>query len=275
MNSLFIFLVSSWLICQSSAASADDGATGNQSNVVKQIYPTASKLPENILRFYLYFSAPMREGDFLNYIHLYDEDGNDLKGMFFDNQYELWDPTHHRLTVLVDPGRVKTGLVAHETMGRAFVPGKTYRLVIDKAWKTLRGKPLQSDFVKTFSVTSEDGTPPDAKQLKVTHPRAGSRGPLTLNLPEPLDHAQLVNFINVKDKHGKVLKGDVGLEQNETVWKFIPTEFWSSGKYAVEIDVRLEDLAANNFTGQFDRAVNKQELYPQEGVISIEFEIDE
>src|SRR5687768_15167756 len=41
--------------------------------VVKQVYPTADKLPENLLKFYVHFSAPMRRGRIYDHIRLFEE----------------------------------------------------------------------------------------------------------------------------------------------------------------------------------------------------------
>ena len=38
--------------------------------IVSQVYPTADSLPENLLKFYLHFSAPMSQGNVYSHIHL-------------------------------------------------------------------------------------------------------------------------------------------------------------------------------------------------------------
>ena len=43
--------------------------------VVEEIYPTADVLPENHLKFYLHFSAPMSRGEAYLRVHLLDEAG--------------------------------------------------------------------------------------------------------------------------------------------------------------------------------------------------------
>ncbi len=63
---------------------------------VTRVYPSSSTVPENLLRFYVYFSSPMGEGDALEHLSLLDESGREVRGVFFDNFYELWDPTRRR-----------------------------------------------------------------------------------------------------------------------------------------------------------------------------------
>lgn len=105
----FAFLISSCL------------AEEKKPNVfVEEVYPSSNILPENLLRFYIYFSEPMMTSDSLESVYLADSNGKKLKGVFFKNRFDLWSSDKTRLTLLFDPGRVKTGLVAHNKMGRAF-----------------------------------------------------------------------------------------------------------------------------------------------------------
>lgn len=242
------------IACSMHAAYAD--RLPGAATVVTAVYPASDVLPENTIRFYVYFSAPMREGDFLKYVHLYDEEGNDLNGVFFDNVYELWDPTRQRLTILFDPGRVKIGLQAHERMGRALVPGRHYRLILDASWPDIHGRPLDSGFEKAFVVTAEDKGPPEWRQWEITAPEPGTLASVSIDLGEPLDHALLVAFLRIKNAEGVTIGGEIMLEDAETVWHLTPREKWQPGEYTLEIDPRLEDLAGNNLRGSFERRAN-------------------
>jgi hypothetical protein len=48
---------------------------GSSSTVVAALYPTPSTLPENLLKFYIHFSAPMSRGEAYQRIHLLDAAG--------------------------------------------------------------------------------------------------------------------------------------------------------------------------------------------------------
>lgn len=76
---------------------------------VQTIYPTSSTIPENLLKFYLQFSAPMSRGGIYQHLHLLEEDGTAVELPFLELDEELWDPTMTRLTLLIDPGRIKRG----------------------------------------------------------------------------------------------------------------------------------------------------------------------
>ncbi|MGR5147958.1 hypothetical protein ACQKP8_15595 [Photobacterium alginatilyticum] len=66
--------------------------------------------------------------------------------VFLDNKFALWSTDSSRLTLLFDPGRVKTGLVAHNAMGRALIPGEDYQLVIDPILEDVAGNRITGLF---------------------------------------------------------------------------------------------------------------------------------
>src|SRR5262249_58737339 len=125
------------------------------------VYPSADVLPENLLKFYLHFSAPMSRGHSYDHIHLQDEAGKDVKLPFLEIDEELWDPTMTRLTLFIDPGRIKRGVRPLEEIGPALESGKSYTLVIDREWKDAAGNPLRDAFRKTFKVGPTDREPLD------------------------------------------------------------------------------------------------------------------
>ena len=70
------------------------------STVVSHVYPSMAVLPENQLKFYICFSAPMSRGDVYRCIHLLDESGKEVKWPFLELDEELWDATGTRFTAL-------------------------------------------------------------------------------------------------------------------------------------------------------------------------------
>ncbi|MCH7864908.1 MAG: hypothetical protein IIC56_06820, partial [Proteobacteria bacterium] len=99
-----------------------------------QVYPSADVLPENLLKFYLHFSAPMSRGDSYQHIRLVRQNGSVVDLPFLELDQELWDRRQTRLTLLFDPGRIKRGLKPHEEVGPALKPGRRYTLEIDAHW---------------------------------------------------------------------------------------------------------------------------------------------
>jgi len=145
---------------------------------VEAIYPSASVLPSNQLKFYIHFSGPMSETDSYRYIHLLRADGREVDAPFLLLGEELWDRDGKRFTLLFNPGRVKRDLVPNKEMGAPLESGQSYSLAIDAAWPDASGRPLQEGFRKNFRVGPEDRRSPDPKTWKLTAPAAGGRAPL-------------------------------------------------------------------------------------------------
>jgi hypothetical protein len=220
--------------------------------VVRQIYPSADVVPENLLKFYLHFSAPMQRGNIYDYISLHDRSGKKVELPFLEIDEELWDPTMTRLTLFIDPGRIKRGVLPLEEIGPSLEAGKSYTLVINPAWKDANGNPLQKEFQKAFQVAPPDREPPDPARWKIQAPRSGTREPLTIDFPEPMDHALASRVISVVDKSGKRIPGSIILAAQEQRWQLVPDAMWEPGNYALVIQTTLEDLAGNNIGKPFE-----------------------
>ena len=139
------------------------------------IYPSAAELPENQLRFYLHFSAPMSRGELYDHVRLLRADGTQVEGAFLEIGEELWDAAGTRLTLLFDPGRMKRGLKPREIFGPVLEDGKKYRIVVDAKWHDADGQPLAAQFVKEFTAGPMNETAIDHKAWKISPPKAGTR----------------------------------------------------------------------------------------------------
>lgn len=220
---------------------------------VAEVYPTAAVLPENLLRFYIYFSAPMGSGDILKAIDLLDAEGRVVEGVFLSNRYDLWSADRTRLTLLFDPGRVKTGLIANNELGRALVAGKTYHLSISEEARDSQGCPLASAHRITFEVKAADLTSPSPADWTLVTPGVGTREPLTVGLDGPVDHVSLAYRLRVIGPDGAPVAGRIDLDAAETQWRFTPRTQWTAASYQVAIDPQLEDLAGNRPGVLFDQ----------------------
>ncbi len=219
---------------------------------VDRIYPTANVLPSNQLKLYIQFSEPMSRGEAWRRIHLIEDRGKEVMLPFLEIEEELWDPAQKRLTVLFDPGRIKRGLVPHNEAGPALLEGRTYHLVVDRAWPDGKGAPLTAEFRKTFQVRKADRTPPTLGAWKIHPPTAGTREPLRVDVPEPMDAALFQRLLWVIDASGKTITGDVSLQADETRWLFTPDQPWRAGVHQLRAGMTLEDLAGNRIDRAFD-----------------------
>jgi hypothetical protein len=242
---------------------------------VAAVYPTRNTLPENLLKFYLEFSAPMSHGAAYGHIHLRDATGRDLDLPFLEVAEELWDPRGQRLTILFDPGRIKTGLKPREELGPVLRAGESYTLVIDRGWLDAAGEPLIADHRKTFRVGPADSAPPDPADWKLGLPTAGTRDPLVLTFPEPLDRAMLGRVVSVLNADKKPVSGDDTVDGEETRWRFAPERPWVAGRYFVAVSKDLEDLAGNSIGRPFEVDVfDKIDQKPVAETATIPFRVE-
>ena len=230
---------------------------------VEAVYPTADTLPENVLRMYVTFSTPMKVQGNLERIALLDPGGNEVEGAIFNNAYELWDHDQKQWTLIFDPARIKTGLVAHETLGRVLVPGHTYQLVI-RDLEDVNHRPMVQPYIKHFHVAAADTTPPDIDLWDITAPQAGSLLPLVVTFPDIIDWFSLQQRLVLIDRSKDAVRGQVAVGTNETVWLFRPEDPWVAGEYTLYINTRLADPAGNNLNGLFDHKTGSLN-YEQEG----------
>lgn len=234
--------------------------------VVSHIYPSNSELPENQLKFYLHFSAPMSRGEAYEHIRLLRSDDKADEHAFLELPQELWDRDGKRFTLLIDPGRIKQGLKPREDLGPVLEAGKRYTLVIDRAWKDAEGNPLKETYRKTFRVLPPDETQPDPKTWKLTAPTAGTTSPLEMISPKSLDHALLHRMLWITEARGEKVSGTIEVTRQETCWRFTPAMPWKAGNYHLVADMRLEDLAGNNIGRPFE----VDELHPVERETKVE-----
>lgn len=219
---------------------------------VERIYPSAAVLPENQLKFYIHFSAPMSKGEVAKHLHLIEENGVEVKLPFLETAEEFWDKTQQRLTVLFDPGRIKTGVTPNQEEGLAIRSGRRYTLLVDEAWKDAKQVPLKGPFKKQFAAGPADRSPIDPKAWQLDPPKAGTTDALFVRLLESLDAALLQRFIDVADSRGQMVNGKVTIEEDERVWIFHPDQPWAAGKHSLEILKTLEDLAGNKIDRAFE-----------------------
>jgi hypothetical protein len=219
---------------------------------VTHVYPTRDRLPENLLKFYLHFSAPMSKGEAYRHIRLLDATGKAVDMPFLELDEELWDPGGTRLTLFFDPGRIKRGLKPREEVGPVLEEGRSYTLVINEKWADAEGNPLKETYRKSFRAVAPDDTPPDPKEWKIEPPPSGSTGALTVTFPEPLDHALLQRLLWVTDANGNRVTGTSRVTDEETRWHFTPERPWQAGGYDLVVDTTLEDLAGNSIGRPFE-----------------------
>jgi sugar phosphate isomerase/epimerase/ribosomal protein L35AE/L33A len=213
----------------------------NPTAIVAGVYPTADTLPENHLRFYVQFSAPMSRGDVYRHLTLLDAAGKPVFSPFLELGEELWSPDGTRFTLLFDPGRVKRGLKPREEDGPVLEEGKRYTLVVDAAWEDENGSPLKAGFKKTFAVGPPDDAPIDPAKWQID----ATREAVTVRFEKPLDFALAGRLVRVA---GSQATGKVAADGRSVAF----AGPWNPGDYTLTVDTRLEDPCGNRVGRAFE-----------------------
>lgn len=220
--------------------------------LVRQVYPSADALPENLLKFYVQFSGPMSRGEAYQRVKLLNGDGTPIELPFLELGEELWNATNTRLTLLFDPGRIKQGVTPREEVGPVLEAGKTYTLVVEPGWTDADGIALNEGFQKQFSAIEPDHVQPSLEKWQIEAPAAGDKAPLTITFEEPLDYAMLQHVLQVQNAMGQEILGQVAVDEQETRWRFTPDEPWQPGSYQIIVETNLEDRAGNSIAKPFE-----------------------
>jgi hypothetical protein len=227
------------------------GPTLTSTTRVVRMLPSAETLPENLLRVYLEFSAPMAREHGRDFLKLLDEKGQEVKDAFLALDVDFWSPDGRRYTVFFDPGRVKRGILPNDLFGRALVPGHRFTIAADPRWRDANGQPLASAFQHTFSVGPADMAPIRLEDWRIQAPAAGTRNPVIVTFPKPLDHGLLQRALGVATGD-TAIEGDIAVGPGEIEWRFTPRAAWSSRRYDLVVLSILEDPMGNKIGRPFD-----------------------
>jgi hypothetical protein len=248
---------------------------GSPSTTVVGVHPTATVLPRNALRFYIRFSAPMTYGVAARHVHLERADtGETLVGVFSPMDPELWDTERQRLTVLLDPARIKRGLAPHREAGYPLTEGVGLTLAVERGFLDAAGRPLIADYRRSYDVGPASRTHIDPADWALRLPKVGGRLPLIVVFDRPLDRALLDHCLMVTRPNGVAVGGITGVPPGEESWSFVPDSGWEQGAYCLLVDPVLEDLAGNSLIRVFDRDLETPEHEPRVATtVSIPFVI--
>ena len=145
------------------------------------------------------------------------------------SDYELWDGAHRRLTVLMDPARIKRGLPAHRHAGYPIRVGEPFRLVVDAGFRDARGAPLRTGIEKPYDVVPDERRRVDPADWKLWNPSRHTFEPLEVSFDRPLDYALLSRCLHVVGPGGRRVVGAEDVGPEERSWRLTPGEPWSGG----------------------------------------------
>ncbi|EIV92916.1 hypothetical protein [Frankia sp. QA3] len=245
----YVVTVDGAAVAELTRAGADEAATTE----VLAIHPSAATVPRNLLRSYVWFSAPMSEGYAAGHVRLVDDAGDVLAGALLATEQELWDAARRRLTVLLDPARIKRGLAPHREAGYPLRSGAPFRLVVDDGFRDARGRRLRAGAERRYQVAGDERRHVDPHTWTLRVPHVGTAEPLQVGFGRPLDHGLVARCLRVVGPEGRPVDGvaDVGAEERS--WRLAPRQGWACGPHRLVVDPVLEDLAGNSVGRVFDR----------------------
>jgi hypothetical protein len=221
--------------------------------VVSHVYPSGEVVPENLLRLYVQFSAPMSRRGGIEYLTLLDHQGHPVKDPFLPLDAEFWNADRTRFTVFLDPGRVKRGVRPNEDLGRSLEIGEEYTLVVSREWPDAQGSPLKDEFRRKFRAGSADEQPlSPLSTWRMTAPRSGTADALQVNFPEALDHGLLLRAVGVETSAGEPVEGTITIDLDEKRWSLAPATAWRAGEYRLLVLNFLEDASGNRLGRAFE-----------------------
>jgi hypothetical protein len=200
----------------------------------------------------------MSEGEVARRIALFDNAGQPIDDALLPNEHELWDGERRRLTVLLDPARIKRGLVSHRELGYALRVGASFTLAVSDGFRDAAGRPLRAGATRHYRVGDDERRRVDPDQWMLQAPPAGTLNPLTITFDRVLDHALLARCLGVNDPDGAPLDGRAHVGAEERSWTFTPRRPWRAEPHQLVIDPVLEDLAGNSVNRIFDRDVTRR-----------------
>jgi hypothetical protein len=220
---------------------------------VLAIHPAADEVPRNLLRCYVWFSAPMSDGQAAAHVRLTDDRGTPVAGALLPAEHELWDGRRRRLTVLLDPARIKRGLAGHREAGYPLQAGQPFRLEVDAGFRDAAGAPLRAGAHRRYAVGADERRRVDPARWTLTVPPAGSRSPIVVAFGRPLDHGLLARCLHVTGPGGAPVDGAGQAGPQDRSWRLVPRSPWTAGAFRLVVDPVLEDLAGNSVSRVFDR----------------------
>jgi hypothetical protein len=208
-----------------------------------RISPQAMVLPANTLRFYLHFPRSGEAHFDRDHLWLLNEEEQVVPDPFLVLSQELWSIDGRRLTVLMEPGRIKRGLGTDPSHEPALVVGRTYSLVVTALGQTAR---------HTFRVSDPVLEAVDETRWRLVSPTAGSLDPAVVHFDRVMDAALCEDEIGILTPSGEVAATRVSLAPDGTAARLIPSHPWRAGEHHLVVSERLEDVCGNRLGEALD-----------------------
>jgi hypothetical protein len=111
--------------------------------------------------------------------------------------------------------------------------------------------PLTGEYRRRFLIGPAEEHALSTAQWHVAPPSLGTRDPVTVTFPAPLDYGLLQRSLSVRRGDSAIAgRGRVG--PAEIWWQFVPDSEWQRGPYMLRVEPILEDVAGNRIGRAFE-----------------------
>ena len=215
------------------------------------VQPSGPNVPANLLRISISFASQV-EGPLLPRLALSRADGTRVQEPFLEQ--ELWSPSGKILTVMLHPGRVKTGLKVRDEKGPILSAGDDVALALDGV------------VIKRWSVGPADEIGPIVSAWRVSPVRADSKQALVVVLDGAIDGRDS-DYLAIADARDRRVAGRAQLTDGENTWTFTPSAPWRAGVYKLVVRGTLEDPAGNRLGSHFETSIHSPPGPPADAVV--------
>src|SRR5262252_10632856 len=208
-----------WVGATALAVALGCSHAGQPAPRVVLVQPSSNEVPANLLRLSIGFAAQV-EGPLLPRLSLWRANGRQVEAPFLEQ--ELWSPSGKILTVMMHPGRVKTGLKARDEKGPILSAGDDVALALDGV------------VIKRWSVGPADEIGPIVSAWRVSPVRVDSKQPLVVVLDRAIDGRDS-DYLAIADVRDRRVAGRAQLTDGERTWTFTPNAPWRPGVYKLVV----------------------------------------
>lgn len=219
------------------------------------VTPSGPVVPENLLRIGLHLAQPLSAPLDVRHAALIDSDGQPIPDAFLD--LAPADADGLGVSLLLHPGRVKTGLGPNLALGLALRAGQMVTLRIDDPQ-------LPAPLEKRWQVGPALRKPLAPQHWRVGAVKPGSRQELRVAFGQALN-GDAAALIAVQSPGGQRLAGTARLAAGESEWRFVPSAPWKVGGHVLRVHPRLEDPQGNRLCSAFEQLEQSARACDEEG----------
>lgn len=220
---------------------------------VRRIAPGGPAAPANLLRVHVYFDAPMARGGALRHVRLLDAEGAPIAHAFLNLGVELWSPDHTRLTLMLDPGRLKRGVGPNRALGAPLEAGRRYAVEVGRGLRDAYGRPLAAPARAAFTAAPAErrALDPDLWTLEL------GENALRVRFDRVMDAPSVALAVLLRDGRGGVARGR--RQAGGAGWSWPLAGLDAASGLRLSVGRAVEDAAGNTLCSPFDAALGRGE----------------